>query len=391
MKPYMIETSKRLKKLPPYLFTEIDRAKRRLKDKGADLIDLGIGDPDQPTPAHIVEALYQAAQEPSNQHYALDLGLERLRVSIANWYRERFGVKLDPQSEIQPLIGSKEGIAHIPLAFVNPGEAVLVPDPCYPPYKTGTILAGGIPYSLPLLSRNDFLPDFRKISPRILQKARIIFLNYPNNPTGAVCGRDFFAEAVRFARRNNLIVCHDAAYSEISFGGYRAPSFLQSEGAKDVGIEFHSLSKTHNMTGWRIGWACGNREIISALGKVKTNVDSGIFQAIQIAGIAALEGNQTHISRINRIYEERRNGLVEGLGDLGWQIKKPRATFYLWAPLPKREKSSLEFARLLLEEANVVATPGVGFGETGEGYMRFALTTSQERIKEAVERIGKVL
>lgn len=387
----MIGISERLKKLPPYLFAEIDRQKRQLKEQGVDLIDLGIGDPDQPTPGHIIEKLSQAAHDPYNHRYALDLGMKELRQAIGKWYKARFGVKLDPDTEIQPLIGSKEGIAHMPLAFVNPGEITLVPDPCYPPYKTGTIFAGGTPFSMPLYKDNAFLPDLEKIKATILKKAKLIYLNYPNNPTGAICPEDYLETVIKFARKNNLLVCYDAAYSEISFGNYRAPSFLQFEGSRDLGIEFHSLSKTYNMTGWRIGWACGNREAVAALGKVKTNIDSGIFQAIQIAGIAALEGDQGNINRMNKIYEDRRDCLINGLEKIGWKIEKPKATFYIWAPLPKGQNSSIDFAKLLLEKANVVATPGVGFGAAGEGYIRFAMTACEERIKEAVERIEKIL
>ncbi|MCX5657636.1 MAG: LL-diaminopimelate aminotransferase [Candidatus Omnitrophica bacterium] len=387
----MIEISERLKKLPPYLFAEIDRQKRQLKEQGMDLIDLGIGDPDQPTPRRVIEKLSQAAQDPANHRYALDLGMKELRQAISKWYKVRFGVRLDPDTEIQPLIGSKEGIAHMPLAFINPGEVTLVPDPCYPPYKTGTILAGGVPHNMPLYRDNAFLPDLNKIEASILKKAKLIYLNYPNNPTGAVCPEDYLKMVIKFACKNNLLVCYDAAYSEISFDGYRAPSFLQFDGSRDLGIEFHSLSKTYNMTGWRIGWACGNKEAVAALGKVKTNIDSGIFQAVQIAGITALEGDQAHIDRMNKIYEDRRDCLIRGLERIGWKIEKPKATFYVWAPLPKGQNSSIDFAKLLLEKANVVATPGVGFGVAGEGYIRFAMTAREERIKEAVERIGKVL
>jgi LL-diaminopimelate aminotransferase len=386
-----IVCSKRLNKLAPYLFAEIDRAKRALREKGVDLIDLGVGDPDQPTPPHIIESLCQAAGDPRNHHYALDLGLRELRQAISEWYNRRFNVVLNPETEVQPLIGSKEGIAHVPLALLNNGDYVLVPDPCYPPYKTGTILADGIPYPMPLLSRNNFLPDFKKISSSILKRVKLIFLNYPNNPTGAVCNKIFFKEVVRFAKKNNLVVCHDAAYSEISFDGYKAPSFLEVKGARDIGIEFHSLSKTYNMTGWRIGWACGNKEVIAALAKVKANIDSGIFQAVQIAGIAAINGDQSLVEQANRIYQERRDCLVDGLSSLGWQVEKNKATFYLWAALPKGYSSSIKFAKLMLEKANIVITPGVGFGVAGEGYVRFALTASKGRIKEAVERIKGLL
>jgi len=387
----MIDISKRLKNLPPYLFAEIDRIKKDLREKGIELVDLSIGDPDQPTPAHIIEKLCEAARDPKNHRYALDQGLLEFRVAISNWYKKRFNVELDPHTEIQPLIGSKEGIAHLPLAFLNSGDIALIPDPCYPPYKGGTILADGKPYLLPLLKENNFLPDLKKISSSILKRAKILFLNYPNNPTASICPEDFYREVIRFAHKNRILVCHDAAYSEISFDGYRAPSFLQFEGAKEIGIEFHSLSKTYNMTGWRIGWVCGNKEAVKAIGKIKTNIDSGIFQAIQIAGISALETDSSHIEKMNRMYKERRDFLIEGLGKIGWKIDKPLATFYVWAPLPKPFRSSLKFSQILLEEAKVVVTPGIGFGKFGEGFVRFSLTNSLEMIEEAVERIRKLL
>ncbi len=382
--------SDRLAKLPPYLFAEIDKAKRRAKAQGRDIIDLGIGDPDHPTPSYIIEALYKAALDPENHHYALDNGMSRLRQAIAKWYMKRFRVKLDPETEILPLIGSKEGIAHFPLAFVNAGDYVLVPDPCYPPYKNGTIFAGGIPYIVPLLAENDFLPDLGKIEKNISRKAKIMFLNYPNNPTGAVADRAFYKEAVDFAHRNNIMIASDAAYSEICYDGYRPMSVLEIERAKDVAIEFHSFSKTYNMTGWRIGWACGNKRAIQGLAKVKSNVDSGIFQAVQIAGITALEGSQAAVREANRIYSERRDLFIEGLNSLGWKATKPKATFYLWVKiLPGYDSTSM--AKALLENADIIATPGNGFGKYGEGYIRMVLTVPKERIKAAIARIRKFL
>ncbi|MFN7169676.1 MAG: LL-diaminopimelate aminotransferase [Candidatus Omnitrophota bacterium] len=383
--------SLRLKKLPPYLFAEIDRTKQRLRAEGLDLIDLGIGDPDQPTPQHIIDKLCEAVKDPTNHRYALDQGLWEFRKAISNWYKRRFNVDLDPYREIQPLIGSKEGIAHLPLAFLNAGDIALIPDPGYPPYKSGTILAEGKPYPLPLLPENNFLPELKKIPSSILKKAKILFLNYPNNPTTAISPEDYFKKVIGFAQKNKILICHDAAYSEISFDGYSSPSFLQFKGAKEVGIEFHSLSKTYNMTGWRIGWVCGNRKAVEALGRVKTNIDSGIFQAIQIAGISALEGDQSCVERMKEIYKERRDALIEGLKEIGWEINKPLATFYVWARLPKPYKSSIKFAKLLLENAHIVVTPGIGFGEYGEGFVRFSLTNSIERIKEAMVRMKKVL
>jgi len=390
-----IDTSHRLKKLPPYLFLEIDRIKRKAIKQGKDIIDFGVGDPDQPTPSYIIDSLYKAAQDPVNHRYALDQGMPALRQAIASWYRRRFGVLLNPESEILPLIGSKEGIAHLPLAILNPGDYSLILDPCYPPYRGGTILAGAKVYPLPLIEKNDFIPELKNIPNDILKKAKLLYINYPNNPTAAVAKKKFYKEVVRFARKNNIIVISDLAYSEICFDGFKAPSFLEVEGARFVGIEFHSLSKTCNMTGWRIGWACGNKNLVSALAKIKSNIDSGIFSAIQIAGIAALKGWQNHINKICQLYQERRDILVEGLNSLGWQVDKPKATFYLWAKIPKRafsaakKSNSMVFVQRLLKETGIVATPGIGFGKYGEGYVRFALTIDKEEIKEAIVRLRK--
>ena len=387
MKP---ELALRLKRLPPYLFAEIDRVKRSLVAEGKDIIDLGVGDPDLPTPPNIIEAHYRAAQNPENQKYALDYGMAELRRAVASWYAKRFGVMLDPDSEILPLIGSKEGIGHIPLAFINPGDTALIPDPAYPVYKGGTIFAGGEPFMLPLLEENGFIPDLDLIPADVAVGAKLIFLNYPNNPTAATCDITFFDRVVKFAAAHEIIVCHDAAYTELSFEGYRPSSFLQAGGAKALGIEFHSLSKTYNMTGWRIGFAVGNADIIKGLSTVKSNLDSGIFGAIQMAGVEALTGPQDCIAEHNRIYRERRDVLVDGLNAIGWKVEKPRATFYVWAPVPGNHTSA-SMAKLLLEKAAIVATPGNGLGGHGEGYIRFALTRSKERIGEAVERIKKLL
>lgn len=380
--------SDRLKKLPPYLFAEIDRLKKEALEAGRDIIDLGVGDPDQPTPHHIIEKLYEAAKDPANHRYALDLGLAPLRGAIAAWYERRFKVSLDPDREVLPLIGSKEGIVHIPLAFVNPGDVVLIPDPCYPPYRSGTIFAGGRPHSIPLLEENGYLPDFGRVKARVARRAKLMFLNYPNNPTAAVATLEFFRKAYAFADKYDIIVCHDAAYTEIAFDGFRPPSFLQAEGAKEVGVEFHSLSKTYNMTGWRLGFVCGNSKVIEGLRGIKSNIDSGIFQAIQLAGVAAFEGAQDHLAELVKLYQDRRDTLLDGLTSLGWKVSKPKATFYVWARVPSGY-SSTELARGLLEKVDVVVTPGVGFGQTGEGYIRMALTVGKERLKEAVSRIEK--
>ena len=385
-----IEISDRLKKLPPYLFVEIDKKKKAALNEGRDIIDLGVGDPDQPTPKHIIEALYKAASDPATHRYALDKGMPELRNRIAVWYRDRFGVRLNPDTEILPLIGSKEGIAHIPLAFLNRGDVVLAPNPSYPPYRGGAILAGGTPFDLPLLEENSFLPDFTRIPNATAKKSKLLFLNYPNNPTGAVCDSSFFEDAISFASKNNIIICHDAAYTEIAYEGYKALSFLSTPGAKELGIEFHSLSKIYNMTGWRIGFACGNENVIKALTTVKSNIDSGVFNAIQRAAITALDGPEKFLNDLRALYQKRRDIVVEGLNSLGWNVTKPQATFYIWFKAPK-DYTSATFAEFLLEKADMVVTPGNGFGKYGEGYMRIALTVPDERLKEAITRLKKIL
>lgn len=382
-----IKVSKKLASLPPYLFAEIDAVKRQARAEGRYIIDLGVGDPDTPTPKFIIDKLYEAALDPKNHRYALDQGMPELRQAIADWYKKRFNVGLDPAKEILPLIGSKEGIAHLPIALIDKGDVVLVPDPCYPPYRNATILADGKPQGMALRQSNGFLPDLECISAGVLVKAKLMFLNFPNNPTSATADRGFFEKTVGFAEKNNVIVAHDAAYSEIAFDGFKPASFLETAGAKNVGVEFHSLSKTFNMTGWRVGWVCGNEQVIAALAKVKSNIDSGIFQAIQIAGIAALREGAFVIEANNKIYAERVRTFAEGLQTLGWKIDKPKASFYVWAKLPRKAKSSIEFARILLDRANIVATPGVGFGKYGEGYIRFAMTVDKEKLKEAIERM----
>ncbi len=384
-----LEFSQRLQKLPPYLFAEIDRAKRRLRAEGKSLIDLGVGDPDQPTPPHVIEALHEAARDPANHAYALDFGMPELRGAIAAWYGRRFGVELDPDTEVLPLLGTKEGIAHIPLAFVNPGETVLTPDPGYPVYVSGTIFAGGVPVRMPLKAENNFLADLDAIDEETASRARLLFLNYPNNPTAAVCDLDYLREAAAFARKHGIILCHDAAYTELAFDGFEAPSFLQVEGAKEVGIEFHSLSKTYNMTGWRVGFAVGNSEVIKGLSAVKSNIDSGIFQAVQKAAVAALNGPQDFREELLETYRRRRDTLVDGLAALGWKVERPRATFYVWSPVPDGSPSAA-FAKRLLEEAGVVATPGVGLGPSGEGSIRMALTRPEAEIRQALERLARL-
>lgn len=386
----MFNFSERVKLLPPYLFLEIDKAKRKAREQGRDIIDFGVGDPDMPTPDYIIDSLSQAIRDGSNHRYALDQGIPELRGEISRWYQERFNVELDPQKEILPLIGSKEGLAHFPLAFLNPGDYALVPDPCYPPYKSATILAGGELYLMPLKEENRFLPELNKISSNTARKSKIMFINYPNNPTSAICDKDFYAELINFSQAHNIILVSDLAYSEISFDGFRPGSILELPGAKEQAIEFHSLSKTYNMTGWRIGFACGNKDLINALAKVKSNIDSGIFTAIQLAGVTALKGPGEHIEKMRQIYQQRRDFLIAGLKDIGFSLDSPKATFYIWLKVP-REYSSISFAKLLLDTSDIIVTPGVGFGPGGEGYVRFALTIDKQRIKQAVERLKKTL
>ena len=383
------ELAIRVKHLPPYLFASIDKMKQKAIEKGTDLIDLSIGDPDMPTPALIVDAMKKAVEKPAHHRYPSYEGMLTFREAVAGWYRKRFRVKLDPRREVLSLIGSKEGIGHIPLAFVNPGDTVLVPSPGYPVYPIGTLFAGGESYFMPLKEENSFLPDLARIPRRVLQKSKIIFINYPNNPTSAVAPRAFYEEVIKIAAKYNIIVCHDASYTEIYYDK-KPLSFMQIPGARDVGIEFHSLSKTYNMTGWRIGFAVGNREVLAGLGKVKTNLDSGVFQAIQEAAITALDMDQSGLMLIKNTYRERRDVLYKGLKELGMDLLKPKATFYLWAKVPARF-NSMSFVSHMLDKAGVLATPGNGFGEAGEGYVRFALTAPAEKIREAVDRIRKVL
>ena len=380
----------RLKQLPPYLFVEIDKAKRTLAAEGKDVIDLGVGDSDLPTPAHIIAKLKETVDDPANHRYSFTEGIAELRQAIARWYQRRFNVTLDPNTEVLPLLGSKEGIAHLPLAIADPGDAVLVPEPCYPPYRSGTVFAGAEVVFMPLLEENSFFPDLGGISQKAIRRAKLMFLNYPNNPTAAVAAAEQFQEAIALAKEYGVAIAHDAAYSEISFDGYKAMSFLEVPEAKSVGVEFHSLSKTYNMTGWRIGFACGNATIIGALNQLKTNLDSGIFQPVQWAGIEALEGDQTPLQQAVATYQQRRDLLVDGLTKAGWQVPKPKATFYVWARVPTQEKS-ITFAARLLQQSHVVITPGIGFGPSGEGYVRLSLTIPTERLQEAVTRLSKSL
>ena len=384
-----MKIAQRIQTIPPYLFAEIDKKKEEAIKRGVNIINLGIGDPDQPTPNNIIEKLRESVKDPKTHDYPPYAGTAEFRQAVALWYKNRFKVDLDPDNEVMALIGSKEGIAHIFLAFIDPGDFSLIPDPAYPVYKTGTLFANGFPYIVPLLEENNFLPDLEKINEEIAQRAKLMFINYPNNPTAAVANKDFFEKVVKFANKYDILVCHDFAYSEMTFDDYKANSFLEVDGAKGVGIEFHSLSKTYNMTGWRLGFVVGNKKAISALSIIKTNIDSGAFKAIQQAGIEALTGPQDNIEKINKIYTGRRNVVINGLNKLGWNLQPTKATFYIWLPTPKNMKS-IDFANLLLEKTGIIVTPGIGYGEYGEGYVRIALTVDEKRLEEAIERL-KVL
>ena len=381
-----MRVSERLEKIPPYLFAEIDRKIAEAKAKGADVISLGIGDPDTPTLPPVVEAMHKAIDNPANHDYPPYNGTAAFRKAACDWMHKRFGVELDADTEMLANIGSKEAIAHVFFAFVDKGDYTLIPDPGYPVYKNATIFAGGTPFAMPLLEENGYLPDFDKIPEDVAKKSKLMFLNYPNNPTGAVCDLEFLKKAVDFCKKYDILLCFDQAYCEMTYDGYVAPSVLQVEGGKDVAIEFYSHSKSYNMTGWRVGWVCGNKDAVKALGTIKNNIDSGTFKAIQDAAIAAFNADQSYIDNLNKMYQERRDAAEEGLRELGWNIKPSKATFYLWLPVPKGMTSE-EFVTLMLEKANVVVPPGNGYGKYGEGYFRVALTKDAEAIKKCIQRM----
>jgi len=381
-----MELAKRLNRLPPYLFVEINQKIAELRARGEDIISFAIGDPDLPTPSNIIEYTCQAAQDPANHRYPETAGLPELRQAIAEWYKRRFGVTLNPAKEVLPLIGSKEGIGHIALCFIEPGDLALVPDPSYPPFSLGTILAGGEPYFMPLKEENDFLPDFKCIPDEVADKAKLMWLNYPNNPTGAIADLDFFEKTVHFAQQHDLAICHDAPYTEVAFDDYKPPSFMQTPGAKKIGVEFHSLSKTYHMTGWRIGMVVGNADMVDALFRVKSNLDSGIPQAIQYAAVEALRGSQEHIAEHNAILQRRRDKLLKVLNEIGLKARIPKATFYIWAKIPQGY-TSIDFTKKLLDEAGIAVTPGTGYGKEGEGYIRLSLTISDDRLEQGMSRL----
>ena len=383
--------SGRLQQIPPYLFAEINKKIEKAKKSGVDVISLAIGDPDMPTPKRIIDELGKAANDPKNHQYPDYEGLYSFREAVAAWYKKRHNVTLDPVSEVLALIGSKEGSSHLSLAFVNPGDYALVPNPCYTPYRTGTILANGVVHDLPLLDANNFLPQLDKIPKDVIKKTKILYLSYPNNPTTAVADMGFYKSVVDFAKDNNIIVCSDNPYSEIAFDGYKPLSFLEVPGAREVGVEFNSLSKPYNMTGWRIGMAVGNPAIVSAMATVKNNVDSGVFNAVQYAAITALlKTPDSDINALNGIYQKRRDLVHETLTSVGIAARKPKATFYMWCRVPEGH-SSASFATLMLEKAGVVVTPGAAYGSYGEGYFRISLTVPDARLAEAMDRIRKAI
>lgn len=390
-----MQEANRLKRLPLYLFTIVDDLKEKAIKKGVDVIDLGMGSPDLSPPKEVIEELCRQARVAGNQRYSRPKGeVERtLKKAIADWYKIRFNVDLEPDEEVLPLIGSKEGIANLYLTFLNHDDIVLVTSPAYPVHFNGVIMAGGILYNLPISKENDYKPDLKNLSRDIVRMTKILCLGYPHNPTTAVVDLSFYEEIIQWAKNKDIIITNDLAYSDIVFDGYKAPSILQVKGAKEKSIEFHTLSKSYSMAGWRIGFVVGNRDILKSLAKTKSYMDFGIFRAIQMAAVKALTGDQSYVKEMVEIYRKRRDVFIEGLEKIGWKVDKPKATFYIWAHLPLKYSAltSMEFATLLVEEAGVVVSPGTGFGEYGEGFVRFALVESEDRLKTAIERIKKVL
>lgn len=382
--------SARLDKIPLYLFAEIDRRIEEKKAQGVDVISFGVGDPDVPTPGLIVDALCAESHKPEHHRYPSYFGLAEFRESAARWFERRFGVALDPGLQILPLMGSKEGVAHIALALLDPGDLALVPEPSYPVYAMGTLLAGAESHFLPLTAGNGFLPDLESVPPDVARRSKILWLNYPNNPTGAIASNEFFERAIEFARSYSLVLAHDNAYSEITYDGYVAPSLFQFKGAMEIGVEFHSLSKTFNMTGWRIGFVCGNHEVIEALGTIKTNIDSGIFNPVQLAAVEALDHGEKTLPDMVKLYQSRRDLLVSELAGLGWEISPPKGSIYLWMPVPPGF-DSVGFSTHVLDKAGVFFTPGNAYGPSGEGYVRLSLTVPDDKIKEAMARLKEVL
>jgi alanine-synthesizing transaminase len=376
----------RIKRLPPYVFSIVNDLKTKARTQGEDIIDLGMGNPDQPTPPHIVDKLVEAARNPRNHRYSASRGITRLRKAITTWYRDRYGVELDPDTESIATIGAKEGLAHLALAVLQPGDGALVPNPTYPIHSYSVVIADGDLRSVPLVPGEDFFARLQDAARLAWPRAKLLILSFPHNPTTMCVDRDFFVRVVDFAREHHLMVVHDFAYADLHFDGYRPPSFLEVPGAKDVGVELYSLTKSYNMAGWRLAFCCGNRQMVHALARIKSYLDYGVFQPIQIAGIIALEGDQTCVAETTDLYRRRRDVLVDGLNKLGWTVAKPKGTMFVWAPVPGafRAMGSLEFAKLLIQECKVAVSPGIGFGDFGEGYVRFALVENEQRIRQAL-------
>jgi alanine-synthesizing transaminase len=383
----------RIEKLPPYLFAEIDQMKLEARRRGEDIIDLGMGNPDLPAPPPVVEKLIEAAQNPKNHRYSASRGIYKLRVEISRWYKRHYDVEIDPESEAIVTIGSKEGLSHLILAMIEPGDVVLVPNPAYPIHTYAVIIAGGDLRSVPLTEdEEEFLGGLREALKLGWPRPKLLILNFPNNPTTRTVSLDFFQKVVEFARENGIFIIHDLAYADLVFDGYKAPSILQVPGAKEVAVEFYTLSKGYNMAGWRVGFAVGNKKMIHALARLKSYFDYGIFQPIQIAAIIALRDGDPYVEKTRLIYQSRRDVLVEGLCRIGWKVEKPKATMFVWAPIPEpfRKMGSLQFSKLLLQEAKVAVSPGIGFGEYGEGHVRFALVENEHRIKQAIRGIRRL-
>ncbi|MBM7854483.1 LL-diaminopimelate aminotransferase [Desulfohalotomaculum tongense] len=381
-----MQKSQRMKELSSAIFSEMNVRKQQVEARNIKVINLGIGSPDRSPAPHIIEAMHRALDKAGNYTYPIT-GKPELHQALADWYLKRFGVYLDPRNEVLVLMGSQDGLGHIALAYIDPGDIALVPDPGYPIYSASILLAQGKVYPMPLLAENKFLPDLSAIPADVAQRAKLMWLNYPNNPVAAVADRSFFEQVVDFAKKNNILVCHDVAYSELAYDGYKPISFLEVPGAKEVGIEFYSVSKTYSMAGCRCGFAVGNAEVLSSLATIKSNIDYGVFSVVQEGAVAALTGSQDCVVENARIYQQRRDVLVDGLASLGWKMPKPRASMFVWAPIPKGYTSSYQFAIELLEKTGVLVIPGVAFGEQGEGYVRIALVQPEEQLKEALERI----
>jgi len=383
----------RLKRLPPYVFSIVNNLKMEARRKGEDIIDLGMGNPDLPTPKHIIDKLVEAAQNPKNHRYSASKGITQLRVAITEWYKRRYDVDLDPESEVVVTIGAKEGLSHLAYAMVEPGDIALTPTPAYPIHPYSIILAGGEVRSIPIGIGIDFFDEMQKAFNSTWPRPKILIINFPHNPTTTCVNLDFFEKIVSFAKEHELVVIHDFAYADLTFDGYKPSSFLQARGAKDVGVEFFSLTKSYSMAGWRVGFCVGNREVVGALTKIKSYLDYGMFQPIQIASIIALRGPQECVEEIRKVYENRRDVLVQGLKNAGWEIEPPKATMFAWAPIPEpfKKMKSLEFTKFLIKEAGVAVSPGIGFGEGGDEYIRFALVENEHRIKQATRGIKKAL